>query len=134
MAFYLKTLAQTIQLVQDLNVLRYIGFTTDFGSLRKGLAASLLSKLVGEDALAVKAFDFAVGIMRFRLGSMLWHNAMWLGLLALSASDEEVDNKLVLQRLREDFAVWQAAKEYASASPFIDKIVQRCPFSTRFMN
>ena len=127
---FLDTLKTTFSLLGDLKTLGFVGFTTSFDHLKRATLPRHEEQLADEDEQAGQAWALVVGLVRHRCASMAWHSRSWPGRLALFASPSLAERKKALTWLREDWAAFNRASEYAEASDVVGKLVKQSPFQT----
>ena len=129
---YLHVCHTAAMLLQDVGVLRSLGFDTAGGagvSLGKKVQPAD-PRVLAENAQAHTALRLTLEHLRARCLSMSWHSGSYPGRLALFLSeDEEVfDSALVAFRL--DHSCFQLACAQAAGDSFLGQVVRHSPFQT----
>ena len=108
----------------------YMGFTVDFGRGLPGGISIAHDLVKDEDDKAERAMGLWLLVSYHRTGSMMWHFASWLRLLALCASDDLDDVFLCIRRMREHYRAFINASAKMGNMFFLKKVVMASPFSS----
>ena len=129
---YMRTLEDTASVFLDMQKLRKIGFTTEFGQIPQR-TKPIDEGVQVETANAQTMFDLFCGITYHRMTSMTQLSRALPGYLALLSSDDDEIFKSAYDRLLKDYRVYTLAVEKSRAATFIKKLLRSSPFQTRIV-
>ena len=135
---YLTDVAKSLGVLNDIEVLRVVGFDTESGGDsidRSSGEAETDPHVLHQNDLAVFLVKVTLNMAHFRINSMSWHSECWPGLLGLllCTDDMEAADDLFWNMLWKDYTGYLAVVEKSAKNTFFRTSVKSSPFRMVFM-